>query len=467
MSTVDPPSSAPNSREGKGVDNGRRGLLTASVAAVLGAGVAAAATACQKPSSVEVEVSARSVAAKLSSTADAKANTAALNAAITESTSVGADVVLPGGEFGFLGMTLPAKGGVNIRGAGRGITVLRNEGGDPSVTAHGTPGGTEYLSDWAISGLNLTSANRQPNQVGLSVKLANRFSIRDVTVIGHGIGVRHESGWDCNYDGVSVSKSGTGWMFPRTSFAPSSPVGLRNCSAVTCDVAVVVENGVETLEWVGGDFSECGRGMLLFGDETRSISLHGLNFERIRGEDITVGDGQTGPAAISVNGCRFLRVTKGPVSVRFIRGDALTFVSSRWSNYTTAVEQSPDSGQLVVNTSTGFEVDQFITSGGQVQRQGVLNASAGPFSMLLALDGPSVLPAVIGSEGVATKVLSGPGKRTAVDEDFAIPPAVGSTAVVRDETDGSVRHAVRGTTGWFVSAPYLPPPPPPPPAPRP
>lgn len=459
MSTVDPQSSAPNTREGKGVMNGRRGLLTAAAAAALGAGVAAAATS-GKPSSVEVEVSARSVQAKLSSTADAKANTAALNAAITESTSAGADVVLPGGEFGFVGMTLPTKGGVNIRGAGRGITVLRNEGADPSVTAHGTPGGTEYLSDWAISGLSLTSANRQPNQVGLSIKLANRFSVRDVAVIGHGIGVRHESGWDGGYDGVSVSKSGTGWLFPHTDFAPSSPVGLRNCSAVTCDVAVLVESGVETLEWVGGDFSECGRGMLLFGNDTRSISLHGLNFERIRGEDITIGDAKTGPAAISVNGCRFLRVTKGPVSVRFIRGDGLSFVSSRWTNYGTAVEQSPDSGQLVVNTSTGFDVDQFVTSNGQVQPQGVLNASAGQFSMLLSLDAASVLPAVIGREGVATKVLSGPGKRTAVDQDFAIPPAVGSTAVLRDETDGSVRHALRGVTGWFVSAPYQPPPPP-------
>ena len=403
-----------------------------------------------------MEVSARSVQAKLSTTADAKANTAALNAAITESTSAGADVVLPGGEFGFVGMTLPAKGGVNIRGAGRGLTVLRNEGAEPSITAHGVPGGTEYMSDWSISGVSLTSANRQPNQAGLSVKLASRFSVRDVTVIGHGIGVRHESAWDCGYDGVSVSKSGTAWLFPRTGYAPSSPVGLRNCSAVTCDVAVVIENGVETLEWVGGDFSECGRGMLLSGNDTRSISLHGLNFERITDEDITVGDGETGPAAITVNGCRFLRVSKGSVSVRFVRGDALIFTSSRWSNYRTAVEQGPDSGSLVVNTSTGFEVDQFISVAGRVQMQGLLNASAGPFEMVLALDRPSVLPAVVGTEGVATKVLSGPGKRTAADQDFGIPPVVGSTAVLEDTTDGSMRHAVRGGTGWFVSPPYLP-----------
>lgn len=460
--TADPAPRPTPGEPGKSIDRGRRGLITASAAAVVGAGVAATITACQKPAAVEVAVSARSIQAKLSSSADPQANTDALNAAIAESTSAGADVVLPGGEFGFRGMTLPSAGRVDIRGAGRGLTVLRNEGNpsQASVTAHGVPGGTEWMSDWSVSGLTLTSAKRQPNQVGLSVQLAHRFSVRDVTVLGHGVGVRHESAWDCGYDGVSVAESGTGWLFPETDFAPSSPVGLRNCSAVECDVAVLVENAVETLEWVGGDFSQCGRGVLLFGNDTRSISFHGTNFERIQGEDLVVGDANAGPAAIAVNGCRFLRVDKGAVSVKFVRGDGLTFGSSRWTKYATAIDQGADSGALVVNASTGFEVDQFIKAGDRVQPQGVLNASAGQAAIVLSLDGPSTLPAVVGTEGVATKVLSGPGLRTATDRDFAIPPAPGTTAVLRDTIDGSVRHAVRGVTGWFVSAPYLPPPPP-------
>lgn len=436
----------------------RRGLLTA---AVVGAGVAATATACQKPATVQVSVSARSIQPELSGSADAKANTDALDNAITESTKTGADVVLPGGEFGFNGMTLPTAGGVSVRGAGRGVTVLRNESGDPAVTAHGVPGGTEWMADWELTGLSITSARRQPDQVALSVTLAHRFSVRDVTVTGYGIGVRHESGWDCGYDGVSVTECGTGWRFPTTDFAPSSPVGLRNCSAVECDVAVLVDNALETVEWVGGDFSQCGRGVLLFGNDSRSLSFHGVNFERIRGEDIVVGDAKTGPAAITFSGCRFLRTAKGPVSVRFVRGDGLTFTSSRWTQYGTAVEQGPDSGRLVVNASSGFEVDRFITSAGRTQPEGVFNASKGQFSLALALDEPSVLPAIVGAEGVATKVLSGPGRRSASDRDFAIPPVVGSTAVLRDTTDGSVRHAIRGVTGWFVSAPYTPPTPPP------
>jgi hypothetical protein len=429
-------------------------------AAAVGAGVAAAATACSRADagSVEVEVSARSVLAKLSAGADPKANTDALNAALAESIKVGADVVLPGGEFGFLGMTLPTKGRVNVGGSGRGVTVLRNEGTDPSVTAHGVPGGDEYLSDWAISGLTLTATKKQPALVAVSVKLASRFSVSDISVFGHGVGVRHESGWDGGYDSVSVGKTGTGWLFPRSDFAPTSPVGLRNCSAWDCDTAVIVENGVETMEWVGGDFSGCGRGVLLYGNETRSISLHGINFERIRGEDLLIGDGDTGPASVTVHGCRFLRVAKGPVSVRFVRGDALTINSSRWTRYQTAVDQGPNSGGLVVNTSTGFEVDHFIAANGGVQAEAVLNASAGAHSLRLALDGPSIFPSVIGAEGVSTKVLSGPGRVTASDRDFAVPPGVGCTCVLRNETDGTVRHAIRGVTGWFVSAPYLAPP---------
>jgi hypothetical protein len=438
------------------VDRGRRGLLTASAVA-LGAGVAVTATACQSSPAtpVGIDVVARSVLAKLATDADPRANTDALNAAMAESATSGAHVILPGGEFGFVGMALPPKGAVNVVGAGRGITMLRNEGTAASITAHGVPGGDEYLSDWAISGLSLSAVKRVPEQVALSVKLASRFSVRDLLISGHGVGVQHESGWDGGYDGVSVTDSGIGWQFPAIGgFAPSSPLGLRNCSAVNSDTAVSIEDGVEAMEWVGGDFSGCGRGMLILGDETRSISLHGINFERIKGEDLVVGDDKSGPAAVAVNGCRFFRVDKGAVSVRFVRGDALTFGSSRWTNYGTAVDRGDDSGLLVINTSTGFEVDDFLASGGQVQPQGVLNASAGPFSMTLSLDGTSVLPAVAGVEGLATKFLSGPGRVTASDGDFAIPPREGSIAVLRDDADGSIRHAVRGTDGWFVSAPY-------------
>lgn len=437
---------------------GRRGFLTASALA-LGAGVSA--TACQAPSTstaapVGLDVIARNVLAQLSVNADPKANTDALNSAIAQSATAGVRVILPGGEFGFLGMTLPSMGRVTIAGSGRGVTVLRNEGAEPGVTAHGEPGGDVYLSDWAVSGLTLTAAARQPEQAALSVTLANRFSVSDLSIRGYGIGVRHESGWDGGYDGVSVADTGVAWYFPTTNYAPSSPLGLRHCSAVNCDTAVSIENGVDAVEWVGGDFSGCGRGMVILGDQTRSISLHGINFERIRDEDMIIGDDKAGPAAVTVNGCRFFRVDKGAASVRFIRGDALSFNGSRWTEYATAVDQGPDSGMVVLNASSGFEIDRFLASDGRVQSAGVLNASNGSVSMLLSLDETSTLPAVAGVEGVATKILSGRGRVTVGDDDFAIPPRPGSTAVLRDEADGAMRHAIRGESEWFVSMPYGP-----------
>lgn len=434
---------------------GRRAFLTASAAAV-GAGVAA--TACQAPAAppVAFDVIARNVQAKLSATADPQTNTDALNAALAESANGGTQVILPGGEFAFHGMTLPPAGRVSIRGSGRGVTVLRNEGTAPTVTAHGVPGNQHYMSDWAISDLTLDASTRRADQVALSVLLASRFSISDLYIRGHGVGVRHESSWDGGYDGVSVADSGVGWHFPPTNYAPTAPLGLRNCSAINTDRAVSIENGVEALEWIGGDFSGCGRGMSIVGDESRSISLHGINFERIAGEDLTVGDDDSGPAAIALYGCRFLRTDKGPVSVRFLRGDGLTFSSCRWTNYRTAVEHGDDAGLLVLHTSTGFDVDQFMTSRGQVAPPGVLNASVGPTTALLSLTEPSVLPAVHGTEGLATKVLSGPGRVSLRDDDFAITPVVGTTAVLVDEADGSVRQAIRVAAGWVVSAPYLP-----------
>lgn len=437
-------------------DRGRRGFLAAASVA-LGAGVAATATACASSPqrATEVEVTARSIAPRLSTAAGPQENTDALNAALADSVTNGADVVLPGGEYQHFGVALPVSGRVNVVGAGRGVTVLRNMGTEPSISVPGEPGDDTYLSSWAISGLTLATGERG-DQVGLSVRLASLFSVRDIDITDHGTGVRHESSWDCGYDGVSVGECGIGWLFPTTDFAPSAPVSLRNCSAWNCETSVLVEGAVEALEWVGGDFAGSGRGLSLFGADARNLSFHGINFERIRGEDVVVGDDVTGPAAVTISGCRFLREDSGLLSVRYVRGDALTITSSRWTNYGTAVEAGPNSGQLVVNASTGFEVDHMVMTAQQELPQGVLTAALGQFSMLLSVEGPSQLPAVVGTEGVATKVISGPGRRTVSDEDFAMTPAPGWTCVVRNETDGSIRHGIRGVTGWFVSAPYFP-----------
>ncbi len=50
--------------------------------------------------------------------------------------------------------------------------------------------------------------------------------------------------------------------------------------------------------------------------------------------------------------------------------------------------------------------------------------------------------------------ISGAGKVTVTDADFTSPPIVGSTVTIRNTTDGTVRMAQKTTTGWVViSAP--------------
>jgi hypothetical protein len=431
-------------------------LLVGSTA-VLGVSLAGTATACRHTQTQAVEVTARSVLAQLSATAAPAANTDALNAAIRDASASGADVIVPGGEYGFNGMTIPAGGRVKIRGAGSGITVLQNSGDGPSIAAHGVPGTSSYLSDWGVSDLTLTAPGRRDGQAGLSVRLASRFSVRDVSVLNHGVGVRHEAAWNCGYDGLSVTQSGIGWLFPSTNFAGSTPVGILNCSGSDCDTAVLIEDAVDAMAWVGGDFAGCGRGLVVYGDQSRSISFHGINFERVRDEDIVVGDDKTGPSALTFSGCRFWRDEKGDVSVRIVRGDGIAFYSSRWTNYRRALDQASKSGSLVMVGCTGFEVDQWNARDPRVRLADVLNATTGDSSIRLSLRDTSVLPAVMGTEGVTTKVLSGQGRRTVADGDFAVAPKVGCMCVLYDTTDGSVRHGIRAETGWHVSAPYLPP----------
>jgi hypothetical protein len=440
----------------RGGETGRRGLLGAAIAAV-GVGVAATATSCGRSETRVVEVSPRSVLPDLSDSADPQANSDALNSAITESQATGAEVIVPGGQYRFNGISIPSTGHVKIRGAGRGVTLLRNVGDRPSIAAHGTPGQPMYCSEWAVSDMTLVATRRRDNQAALSVMLAAQFSVRDVSIADHGVGVRHESGWDCGYDGVSVDRSGIAWQFPTSNYAPSSPVGLRNCSGTGCDTAVVIEDGVEALEWIGGDFSGCGRGLLLSGNQSRLISFHGINFERIDQEDVVIGNDSSGPAAVTFSGCRFLREQRGTVSVRLVRGESLAFYSSRWTKYSKAIVVENSFGTLVLTASTGFDVDEVVTSERGSMPVGAFNASNSSHSLVLSVDSASVLPAVTGSEGVATKVLSGQGRRTVADSDFTIAPTIGCMVVLLDEADGSIRHGIRGPVGWHVSEPYSPP----------
>lgn len=313
------------------------------------------------------------VLAAVSTSNTAAQNTTALNTAITAA-ATGGTVLIPPGTFDFNGCTLPAVGRVHLQGSGRGTTVLRNvHATNASITAAGAGGGVDpvnpYCADWTVSDLSLTASAVRAGQVGISVLLGVRFAVRDVTVTSMGVGVRHKASWECGYNTVSALSCTIGWEFPTpTPYTVSCPVTVTNGSAVSCGTAVSINESIETLAWHGGDFAVSTNGVSIIGNQARSITFTGVNFEGVTNKDVVVGDATTGPAAVTFIGCRFFRQTKvaGSLSVDYVRGVGLSFVGCRWGGYVTAIKQSNTAGDITHSGSVAQDVDNFYVDGSNV-----------------------------------------------------------------------------------------------------
>lgn len=431
----------------------RRFLRSAGVGLGIGAS-ASIVSACSTDSApMAVDSSTRTVVATVSTEASGPQNSAQIDAAIAEAIRTGADVLIPGGTYDFTGFSFPADGRVAIRGAGRGATVLRNIAQGASVTAHGDPGGP-YSPSWLLSHLTLDASTRDKT-TGLDVLLSTGFTVSDVDIVNHRTGVQHKSAWACQYADVKVSNCDIGWRFPTSQFTPSAPVTLSNCHAIETGTAAEIEDSLECLLWNGGDWSGCGTGMVVTGNEVRAVRLQAINFERIENEDVIVGGDAAGPAGLSLVSCRFFRTTRGPVSIRYRRGQSLTVSDCSWTDYRTAILQEGTAGSLVATANATSLVQNFLDRTGTILLNEPFVATAGADTAQVSLTGTSILHSVSAPEGVQTKFVSGDGKRTISDADFpSLRPAPGWTAVVEDTRAGTVRHAVRGSDGWRVSAPY-------------
>ncbi|OLT48639.1 hypothetical protein BJF87_19580 [Gordonia sp. CNJ-863] len=420
----------------------------------LGATASVLASCSTDTAPVAVESSTRTVVATVSTEASGSQNSARIDAAIAEAHRTGADVLIPGGTYDFTGFSFPNDGRVSIRGAGRGATVLRNIAQGASVTAHGDTGGP-YSPSWTLSHLTLDASTRDET-AGLDVLLSTGFTVNDIDIINHRIGVLHKSAWACQYTDIRVSNCDIGWRFPTSQFTPSAPVTLSNCHAIESGTAVEIEDAIECLLWSGGDWSGCGTGMVVTGNEVRAVRLQAINFERIVNEDVIVGGDATGPAGLSLVSCRFFRTSRGPVSIRYRRGQSLAVSDCSWTDYRTAIAQEGTAGSLVATANAASLVENFIDRTGTIVPNEPFVATAGTDTARVSFTGTSVLHSVSAPEGVQTKFVSGEGKRTISDADFpSLRPAPGWTAVVEDTRTGAVRHAVRGTDDWRVSAPYL------------
>lgn len=309
------------------------------------------------------------VVAAVSTGNTAAQNTTALNAAVAAAAS-GGTVLIPAGTFAHNGFTLPATGDIAVRGAGRGATVLNNtHATNASVTAHGVGGGTDptnpYCIDWTLSDLTLTASAVRATQVGVTSHLAVRFRVENVTVEGHGVGIRNNAAWECTYDTVSAFQCTIGWDFSAVITTVSCPVTVVNGSAVVCGTGMRSVGSVECLTWHGGDFAGCSTaGVVLTGDGTRVLSFSGVNFEDVGGDDVIIGDGTTAPTGVTFTGCRFSRpsLVGGTRSVHIIRGGGVTFTGCYWSNVASGIVQDGTAGDFVVLSPSVFNVTTFLTS---------------------------------------------------------------------------------------------------------
>ncbi len=444
----------------------RRRLLRGSLLAGTGAVAVTALSNGQAAAAVPTPF----IIAQVDPAATAAANSQALNAAISAAVTSKGQVLIPGGTFAHQGITFPATGPVTVRGTGWANTTLVNTSATtPSVAVRGS--GTTYCPRATLSDMTLSTNGIRATQVGIDVLLAQQLVVQNVQIDGHGIGVRHQASWEGIYLEVAVHGCGTGWWFPPPSpYTASAPVNLTNCSAVNCTtVAARIDDGVEALTWQGGDFSGSAAGLSVDGNQTRTLSFHAINFERIGGLDIAIGAAGGAPSALSFYGCRFLRTATGALSVRVIRADPVAFFGCRWTNYVSAIQQDNTTGEVTLAGNGSIQVTNFLTNSGKVYPRSPLMVShptsvsaLGPAGTLFAAAYTMPPPAGANAKYTGGTVqlpnlyktpAAGQPARVA-DTDFTIAPGDGSTCLVFNTVDGTIRHAVRDYGTWRYSAPY-------------
>lgn len=445
---------------------GRRRMLRGSLLAGTGAMALNALSSGTASAAVPVPY----IIAQVDPNATAAANSTAINSAITSAVSAKGQVLIPGGTFAHQGITFPATGPVTVRGTGWANTILVNTHvSNASVAVRGS--GTTYCPRATLSDLTLSANGIRANQTGIDVLLSQQLVVQNVQIDTHGIGVRHQASWEGIYLEVAVHGCGTGWYFPPPgAYTASAPVNLTNCSAInSAAVAVKIDDGVEALTWQGGDFSGSAAGMTIDGSQTRTLSFHSLNFERIAGSDIVIGAAGGAPSAISFYGCRFLRTATGASSVRLIRADPVAFFGCRWTNYVTAIQQDNTTGEVTLAANGSTQVTNFLANSGKTYPRSPLMVShptsvsaIGPAGTLFAASYAMLPPTAANAKypggtlqlpNIYKTPAAGQPARV-LDADFTIAPVDGSTCLVFNTLDGSIRHAVRDYGTWRYSAPY-------------
>lgn len=288
-------------------------------------------------------------------------NTSAIAAAVSAAIVDGSrEVFFPAGVYRHTGIVAPA--GVTFTGGNWVASILRNmHPANASMSLRGAGG--KWLVGPQLRNLTLDAVAVNAGQVGLDVCLSAPFTLDEVKITGHGIGVKHEISWNCLYRDVQIDRCTTGLY--ATGLAGSCPVTLVNTRVYNCATGVLVDqNALTAAAWAGGCVTNNGVGTILDGNST-AINFNGVSFENNPGDDVRIGGEVNGPTAISFNGCNFHTYADAPRSVWLRRSGEVTFSGCRWraddgGKYALAIQQDSPSGSLMVVNPSTFNVAAFL-----------------------------------------------------------------------------------------------------------
>lgn len=296
----------------------------------------------------------------------ASENSATIQKALNRA-KVGGRVVLGAGTYNHNGVSLPQ--GVSLEGSGKGETFINNSGAFSSISAVDT--NFPFGESWSLSSLTLTASSITVGSIGIEATKVRGFSVRDVNIENHDIGIDETITWRGNYNGILIRDCNTGWRFNAAAPGETGTPNARYDVHITdCDNGMVYDGGVDTIQWFGGAIERCENAIVI--DPTtpiRQVLYCGYNLEENgtpTSQTIIQSGGATlGPDKLKFSSCRIFNPTAWKTAnslvLDYVRASTVIFDDCKFYNFTNIADVSNTAGELVFYDYRTDNTDTLLT----------------------------------------------------------------------------------------------------------
>ena len=365
-------------------------------------------------------------------------DTAAIQAAIDAASAAGGGIVwFPAGTYNHTGLVLPdvdTSGAVHLWGPNSAsVTLVNTHASNVSIDirASSYPPGNRVSG---VHGLRLITSSLS-TQIAIDMRYATYFSISDVRIESHQIGLRVELCWAGSVNDLTISTCTTAVSF--IDAAASTPFRFQNLVIYGCTNGVsILGNSGSGMSFSDGTIATTTGPMVYIDGFSKNITFKSVVFEKATSDNvdyIVLGDADSGPAGVLFDGCHFLNHNSLTRMIYHRYGGNLTFVSPVFTTssgtITTAIEQGSSAGHLVLVNP------RFENTTTAVRSQGVNYASVGSIAFFSGFGGatPNHLTGTASPEGSVVAPIGWLYSRTS-----------GNTA----STTLYVKTSGTGNTGW-------------------